>query len=218
MSDHSRPTLRSPTRPRPADATRHTKQQRTETATEAPAATNSTETQPFFTGHRIAAYMLQPSLCATTLKQKELDLTILRSRQYTRLQQPHPSSSTTQDPMRGSYRQNEQGNGAHELRGSVCRLSEEKETLQNAIDWRWVYKDKTPREARSKIVVKWLTSTHLHFCLSSVLKAWRIRLGDVSMAPSVCHPEGTWPAVHYAHWRVACFSFWKKHVAWHVHW
>ena len=54
-ADHSRPMLPTPTRPRTDESTRHHKQQRTDTATEATAATNRTEAQePPATRQRIA--------------------------------------------------------------------------------------------------------------------------------------------------------------------
>ena len=55
-ADHSRPMLPTPARPRPDESTRHTKQQRTDRATEATAAANTTEVQePPPTRQRIAA-------------------------------------------------------------------------------------------------------------------------------------------------------------------
>lgn len=56
-ADHSIPLLPTPTRPRTDEATRHTKQQRTDAASEATAATNRTEVQePPSTRQRVAAY------------------------------------------------------------------------------------------------------------------------------------------------------------------
>ena len=86
----------------------------------------------------------------------------------------------------------------HDVYEEVSTDNVDQETLHNAIDSRWVHKNKTPTEVRSRIVAKGYkeevedlddiyASTPLFVILRVLLtvamaRSWRIRLGDVSTA------------------------------------
>ena len=86
----------------------------------------------------------------------------------------------------------------HDVYEEVSTDTVDQETLHGAIDSRWVHKNKTPTEVRSRIVAKGFkegvedlddiyASTPL-FVITRVLlavamaRSWEIRLGDVSTA------------------------------------
>ena len=161
-SDHSRPVLPMPTRPRPDEATRHTKQQRTDAATEATAATNTTEAQePPSTRQRVAAYtykIASVTLADHTTRDALTNDDLDEQAVVTRLQHPiiHDDEGFDQEKLKkqkGMNKEMEQMK-KHDVYEEVSTDTVDQETLHNAIDSRWVHKNKTPTEVRSRIVAK----------------------------------------------------------------
>ena len=203
-ADHSRPLLPTPTRPRTDEATRHTKQQRTDTATEATAATNTTEVQePPPTRQRVAAYtykIASVTLADHTTKDAVTNDDLDEQAVVTRLQHPiiHDREGFDEEKLQKGMNKEMEQMKKHDVYEEVSTDNVDQETLHNAIDSRWVHKNKTPTEVRSRIVAKGYkeevedlddiyASTPLFVILRVLLtvamaRSWRIRLGDVSTA------------------------------------
>ncbi len=145
-----------------------TKQQRTDTATEATAATNTTEAQE------------PPTI--------------------TRLQHPiiHDNEGFDEGKLQKGMNKEMDQMKKHDVYEEASTDNVDKETLHDAIDSRWVHKNKTPTEVRSRIVAKFYkeeiedlddiyASTPLFVILQVLLtvamaRSWRIRLGHVPTA------------------------------------
>ena len=202
-SDHSRPMLPMSTRPRPDESTRHTKQQRTDTATEATAATNTTEAQaPPSTRQRVAAYaykIASVTLADHTTRDAVTNDDLDEQAVVTRLEHPiiHDNEGFDQEKLQKGMNKEMDQMKKHDVYEEVSTDTVDK-TLHNAIDSRWVHKNKTPTEVRSRIVAKGYkdevedlddiyASTPLFVILRVLLtvamaRSWKIRLGDVATA------------------------------------
>ena len=148
-----------PTRSRPDESTRHTKQQRT-TATEATAATNTTEAQePPSTRQGIAAYtykIASVTLTDHTTKDAVTNDDLDEQAVVTRLQRPiiHDNEGFDQEKLQKGMNKEMDQMKKHDVYEEVSTDTVDQETLHSAIDSRWVHKNKTPTEVRSRIVAK----------------------------------------------------------------
>ena len=195
--------LPTPTRLRPDETTRHTKQQRTDTAIEATAATNTTEAQeppatrqPIAYTYKIASGTLTDHTTKDAVKNDDLDEQAV----ITRLQHPiiHDNEGFDEERLQKGMNKEMDQMKKHDVYEEVSTDDVDQETLHNAIDSRWVHKNKTPTEVRSRIVAKGYkeevedlddiyASTPLFVILRVLLtvamaRSWKIRLGDVSTA------------------------------------
>ena len=158
-ADHSRPMLPTPTRPRTDESTRHHKQQRTDTATEATAATNTTEAQepPATRQRRAYTYKIASvTLTDHTTKDAVTNDDLDEQAVVTRLQHPiiHDREGFDGEKLQKGMNKEMEQMKKHDVYEEVSTDNVDQETLRNAIDSRWVHKNKTPTEVRSRIVAK----------------------------------------------------------------
>ena len=141
--------LPTPTRLRPDETTRHTKQQRTDTATEATAAPNTTDAQEPPTTRQRKAYaykIASVTLADHTTKDAVTNDDLDEQAAITRLQHPiiHDNEGFDEEKLQKGMNKDMERMKKHDVYKEVSTDNVDQETLHNAIDSRWVHKNKTP--------------------------------------------------------------------------
>ncbi len=130
-----------------------------DTPTEATAATNTTEPQePPATRQRIAYTYKIASVTLTdhTTKDAVTNDDLDEQAVVTRLQHPiiHDREGFDEEKLQKGMNKEMEQMKKHDVYEEVSTDNVDQETLHNAIDSRWVHKNKTPTEVRSRIVAK----------------------------------------------------------------